>query len=77
MKATNLKEDYPHLTVTLAIGGWNEGSTKYSEMSSDPLKREIFVNSVIRFLRIHNFDGLDIDWEYPGNYPLRAKRVGR
>ena len=60
MKATNLKEDYPHLTVTLAIGGWNEGSTKYSEMSSDPLKREIFVNSVIQFTTL-------MDWTLIGN----------
>lgn len=67
-KTTILKDSYPHLTVTLAIGGWNEGSMKYSEMASDPSKREIFVSSVIQFLRMHNFDGLDIDWEYPGKH---------
>jgi len=65
-KATDLKRNRPHLKVTLAIGGWNEGSKKYSEMASDPVKRGKFVASSISFLEKYNFDGLDLDWEYPG-----------
>jgi chitinase len=53
--------------VTVAIGGWNEGSTKYSAMAKDSEKRQKFVDSVVQFLQKHNFDGLDLDWEYPGN----------
>lgn len=65
-KATDLKYAYPHLKVTIAIGGWNEGSKKYSEMVADPARRKRFVESVVAFCQEHNFDGLDLDWEYPG-----------
>jgi len=65
-KATDLKIFYPHLKVLIAIGGWNEGSEKYSNMAKDPIKRRNFVDSAVNFIRKHNFDGLDLDWEYPG-----------
>ena len=52
--------------MTLAIGGWNEGSEKYSEMAADPVSRRTFARSALSFIRRHKFDGLDLDWEYPG-----------
>ncbi|KAM3956129.1 chitinase 2 [Aphomia sociella] len=68
---TGLKDRYPHLKVTIAIGGWNEGSEKYSAMASKKETREKFIASVMAFLNKHKFDGLDLDWEYP------AKRGGQ
>ncbi|CAH2056350.1 unnamed protein product, partial [Iphiclides podalirius] len=66
-----LKMRYPHLKITIAIGGWNEGSSKFSTMAATPETRAKFIQSVLVFLNLYKFDGLDLDWEYP------AKRDGR
>ncbi|CAB0039285.1 unnamed protein product [Trichogramma brassicae] len=64
-KLTQLRYQHPGLKVSLAVGGWNEGSFNYSEMARHPAHRRRFVNSVIDFLRVYNFQGLDLDWEFP------------
>ncbi|XP_068222684.1 probable chitinase 10 isoform X2 [Palaemon carinicauda] len=64
--AVGLKQQNPALKVMIAIGGWNEGGKKYSAMASTKERRDKFVQSVISFLQEHQFDGLDLDWEYPG-----------
>lgn len=62
---TNLKQSNPSLKTTIAVGGWNEGSAKFSSMASNPSKRANFINSAVNLLQTYGFDGLDIDWEYP------------
>ncbi|CAF0724867.1 unnamed protein product [Didymodactylos carnosus] len=62
-----LKTNNPSLKVSLAVGGWNFGSGEFSNMVSDTSLRQAFVTQASQFIRQHNFDGLDIDWEYPGS----------
>lgn len=61
-----LKAQYPNLVMLPSVGGWTL-STPFFEMANDPAKRAVFVDSVIRFVKKYDFfDGIDIDWEYPG-----------
>lgn len=54
------------IKVTIAIGGWNDSlGDKYSRLVNNPSARAKFITHVINFIKQHNFDGLDLDWEYP------------
>lgn len=50
-RITSLRNKYPHLKVTVAIGGWNEGSTNYSQLVADPARRGRFVANAVEFVR--------------------------
>ncbi|CAG2118127.1 unnamed protein product [Medioppia subpectinata] len=62
----HLRDVNKNMKALISIGGWNEGSTKYSKMAANPGARKTFVNSVVKFLQTYKFDGLDVDWEFPG-----------
>ena len=63
------------------LGGWSFGTAKFKEMAATRYTRQIFVFSAIPYLRERNFDGLDMDWEYPKgsddkkNYALLLKEL--
>ena len=71
-----LKAKNPALRVLISLGGWTE-SYRFSAIAADPVARKEFVSSCIdMFIRGHFadgivqagiFDGIDVDWEYPGS----------
>ncbi|MFV0340187.1 MAG: glycosyl hydrolase family 18 protein [Parachlamydiaceae bacterium] len=67
------------LRLFLTIGGWNfndvqdpQGNGKltyrlFSQMVADAKHRNEFIASAIDYAHRYGFDGIDIDWEYPGD----------
>lgn len=60
-----LKAQNPHLKILVSVGGWS-WSDYFSDAALTPDSRTRFVNSAVNFLRKHQLDGIDLDWEYPG-----------
>jgi chitinase len=59
-----LKQRNPELSVLISVGGWEaEG---FSDAALSEASRERFAESAVAFLRTHGADGIDLDWEYPG-----------
>lgn len=51
--------------MVLSIGGW-ENSNNFPQVAADPLKRANFAQSCIKQITEYGFDGIDVDWEFPG-----------
>ena len=64
-QVAELKEKYPHMKVSIAVGGWTL-SDNFSTVCSTAAGREAFAASLVKFLDTYRmFDGIDFDWEYP------------
>jgi len=62
---TELRRGHPHLKVLVSVGGWT-WSGGFSDAVLTPETRQQFVRSAVDFVRVHDLDGFDVDWEYPG-----------
>jgi chitinase len=65
LKATRaLKTQHPTLKVLVSVGGWTaEG---FSDAALTDASRATFARSAVELLRKYSLDGIDLDWEYPG-----------
>ena len=67
-----LKLKHPTLKTIVAIGGWtfnNPGDTEYrfSDAASTAANRAALAASCVAFCQKYNFNGIDLDWEFPGD----------
>lgn len=62
---TGLRKQNPRLQVMLSVGGW-AGGAGFSDAALTATNRTRFAQSAAEFIEKYDLDGLDIDWEYPG-----------
>jgi chitinase len=62
------------LQTWISVGGWsfndptNSPNTQqaFSNMVSSSANRQAFISSLVQVMKTYSFDGVDLDWEYPG-----------
>jgi chitinase len=59
-----LEERNPALRILVSVGGWEAEGFSDAALTED--SRAVFAVSVVEFVRQHRVDGVDLDWEYPG-----------
>jgi chitinase len=59
------KAQNPDLKVIISIGGW-AWSNWFSDAALTPESRSEFAGSAINLMQKYRLDGIDLDWEYPG-----------
>ena len=64
LRLVALKKTNPQLKVIVSIGGWMADG--FSDAALTDASRALFADSVVELLREFSADGIDIDWEYPG-----------
>lgn len=69
---SDLKTTNPDLKIFVSIGGWtfsdNDTYTQpiFGNVARSSSNRQLFANELVAFLTYYGFDGVDLDWEYPG-----------
>ncbi|HEY8400373.1 MAG TPA: glycoside hydrolase family 18 protein [Cytophagaceae bacterium] len=60
----SLKQENKDLKILISIGGW--GADFFSNAALNEKSRLQFAKSAVSYMKENNLDGVDIDWEYPG-----------
>ncbi|XP_018574095.1 uncharacterized protein LOC108913103 [Anoplophora glabripennis] len=64
-KVADMKTRNSKLKVLLRAEGSGDKNSEYPTMAENAEKRSTFIRSVVSFLEIYKFDGLDIYWNVP------------
>src|SRR5690606_34243893 len=59
-----LKAHNPNLKILVSVGGW--GADGFSDAALTDASRDVFSRSAIDMIEADALDGIDIDWEFPG-----------
>ena len=59
-----LKARNPELKLLVSVGGWGAGG--FSDAALNRQSRTIFSKSAVKLIKEYGLDGIDIDWEFPG-----------
>ncbi|MBV8975375.1 MAG: glycoside hydrolase family 18 protein [Sinobacteraceae bacterium] len=59
-----LRRSKPDLKILISVGGW--AADGFSDAALTEASREAFAASAVQLFRKYALDGVDLDWEYPG-----------
>lgn len=93
-RVADLKTRNPDAEIWVSIGGWtfnDDGiyQSVFSDIAKDTSVAREFIGNLMEFLDKFGFDGVDLDWEYPGaddrggseadveNYPILMSLIRR
>ncbi len=64
LRLVALRKTHPQLKVIISIGGWTADG--FSDAALTNASRAVFAESAVALVRKYSLDGVDLDWEYPG-----------
>lgn len=59
-----LKAENPDLNLLVSVGGW--GAKNFTDAALTDSSRARFARSAVEMVKNYGLDGVDIDWEFPG-----------
>ena len=61
-----LRKENANVHVLLSVGGWDHSGESWHRLMSSTKNMQTFADNCIQTLRRHDFDGIEIDFQYPG-----------